>query len=228
MGIGRSATARPARRHRGDGRAHCPRPTEAPDVEETGATLEENARIKARGARRRARAARDRRRHRARGRRARRRARRVLGARTRGEHATVRRQRRQAARRARRRAPAPRHRAVRDGGDGALGPTAASSRSRGEVEGAIAAAAAWCRRLRLRPGVRAGRRGRPHVCGDERRPRNMHSRTAGARSERSRKRWSSRRREVPLHPSAEAILPLFGRSAWISARTRRRHRCGPR
>ena len=69
-----------------------PRPDDVPEVDETGATLEENARLKAVGALRGHRPARDRRRHRARGRRARRRARRALGP-LRGRRRHLRRQR---------------------------------------------------------------------------------------------------------------------------------------
>ena len=56
-----------------------PRPADVPEVDETGATLEANARLKAVGLGGRHRAPRDRRRHRPRSRRARRRARRLLG-----------------------------------------------------------------------------------------------------------------------------------------------------
>ena len=121
--------ARPPERHRGHRSRARRRSTAAPDVEETGATLEENARIKARGAGRRARAARDRRRHRARGRRARRRARRVLGAlrgrATRPTPTTS----TKLLRELEGVVPDAAHRPVRDGRDRRAGPTAARSRS---------------------------------------------------------------------------------------------------
>ena len=70
-------SSRPARRSPTRSE-RCRRCATAPDVEETGATLEANARIKADGMLAATRGARDRRRHRTRGRRARRRAGRVL------------------------------------------------------------------------------------------------------------------------------------------------------
>ena len=138
-------------------------------------------------ARRRARHARDRRRHRARGRRARRRARRVLGALRRASARPTPTTSTKLLARARRRVPGAAHARGSPRSRWRAGPTAASSSVRGEVEGVIAAGAAGDGRLRLRPGVRADRRRRPHVCGDEPRPRNMRSHTAGARSRAGRR-----------------------------------------
>ena len=149
----------------GDGRARCPRSPTPPDVEETGATLEANARIKASALADALGLLADRRRHRARSRRARRRARRVLGA-LRRRARDLRRQRREAARAS---SKACTRRCAPRGSRRSRGALARRPRARGarRGRGRIAAAPRGRERLRLRPGVRAGRGRRPHVCGDD-------------------------------------------------------------
>ena len=143
--------ATPARRS-----SSQPAPADVPDVEETGATLEENARLKAARWLRGDRAARRSPTTPARGRRARRRARRVLGPLRRARR-DVRRQLRPAARAARRRRARAAHRPVRDRRRSPAGPTAARSRRSARSRARSPSAPRGERGLRLRPGVRPRR-----------------------------------------------------------------------
>ena len=132
-------------------------PGDVPEVEETGTTLRRERPAQGGGAARRDRRGRARRRHRPRGRRARRRARRLeRPVRRRGRH--LRRQRREARRRDGRGAAQRAHRPVPDRRSCSPAPTARSSTVDGVVEGVIADAPRGDRGLRLRPGVRPGRR----------------------------------------------------------------------